>query len=124
MQQKKLWNVFNSNDFSESEISRINDNLKLSYSTRCVSNYCAIWYVCYLKANSKDPIPVKAFSLLIEKETSIPWSKTYSRVYMGKRRLKDKTIQELISDPQYNITLEEILEETKDLSGEAVQNVS
>lgn len=122
--QQKLLNVFNSNDFSENEISRIKDNLKLSHSTRCFNNYCAIWYVCYLKANCKDPIPVKAFSLLIEKETSIPWTRTYSRVYMGKRRLKDKTIQELLSDPQYNITLEEILEETKDLSGEGVQNVS
>ena len=122
--QQNLLNVFNSNDFSENEISRIKDNLKLSHSTRCFNNYCAIWYVCYLKANSKEPIPVKTFCRLIEKETSIPWSRTYSRVYMGKRRLKDKTIQELLSDPQYNITLEEILEETNDLSGEGVQNVS
>lgn len=122
--QQILLNVFNSNDFSVNEISRVDEHLKLAQSVRPESKRCVCWYVCYLKANIKEPIPVKAFSQLIEKQTSIPWTTVYSRVYMGKRRLKGKTIQELLSDPKYNITPEEILEEAKELSGEGVQNVS
>lgn len=123
MQQKNLWNVFNSNDFSESEISRINDNLKLSHGTKCFKNFCTIWYVCYLKANILEPIPIKEFCRWVEKETSVSWSKIYSWIYMGKKRLKGKTIPELLSDPQYNMSLERVLEEVKKAS-EVVKNVS